>query len=417
ERESMTTQSFEYKATRLGDQKTQIGVINALSEQQARLLLRDKKLVVTSIKQIQKVNETKAGGTNWIKRLQEMVMDSGKKNLVVFARNMAIMSRAGIPLTDGLIFFENFVTHEGFKAIVRSLRQDIMTGQSLSSAMAKHPQMFNNLFVNLVRAGEASGDLDATLTRMMEQMERQQKIKSKIISALVYPGVVVGILALVMTLMFTIVIPTFQDIYKSMNVKLPFITQVVVFISEIIRGYWFIVLPVIGAGLFTGINYLKTPAGKFMLHRLSLKIPVWNKLTVLSSNASFFSSFGIAFSAGLPISDAVLLATSTVANDIIRSKFQQVYTQIQLGQSMATALMQTQVVPELVMLMISAGEQSGELEKMLKMSQDLLEEEVNGQVDTMTAMIEPLLMVVLGAVVGAMALSIYLPLFSMYEHM
>jgi type II secretory pathway component PulF len=413
----MATQSFEYKATNLSNQKLQQGVINADSEQQARLLLREKKLVVTNIKRIQKANEVKNGGINWLKRLMEMFTGGGQKNLVVFARNMAIMSRAGIPLTDGLIYFENFVTHEGFKGIVRSLRLDIMTGQSMSSAMAKHPKMFDNLFVNLVRAGEASGDLDTTLTRMMEQMERQGKIKAKIVSALVYPGVVIGIMLLVMALMFTIVIPTFEDIYKSMNVKLPFITQVMVFISAVLRGYWFILLPAVSVGLYTGINYLKTSAGKYLLHRLSLKIPVWQQLTVLSCNASFFSTFGIAFAAGLPISDAVLLATSTITNDIVRNKFQQVYAQIQLGQTMANSLMQIKVVPELVLLMVSAGEESGELEKMLKMSQDLLEEEVNRKVDVMTAMIEPLLMVMLGAVVGAMALSIYLPLFSMYEHM
>ncbi|MEB3245065.1 MAG: type II secretion system F family protein [Vampirovibrionales bacterium] len=411
--------SYEYQALQMTDKKKLKGVINANSESEARVMLREKKLIVTQMKKLKNMQaESTHSGANWLKRILEGFNPGGSlQNLLVFSRNMAIMSKAGIPLTDALIYFENFVTHAGFKATIKTIRGDIMSGMSFSQALGKHPQVFNSLFVNLVRAGEASGDLDATLIRLMEQMQRNQKVKNKIGAAMVYPAVVLAILGLVLILMFTIIIPTFEDIYKSMNVKLPLITQMMVFISSIVRNYWYALIPGFVAAGYFAKTFLTSAQGKFAMQRLSLKVPVVKDLVLLMSNAHFFSSFGISFAAGLPVSDALLLSTSTIQNDIIRSKFNQVYSQIQIGQSLANSLVQIKQVPDLVLLMVSAGEESGELERMLKLSEELLEEEVERKVDALTAMIEPVLMVVLGAVVGVLALSIYLPLFSMYEHM
>ena len=239
----------------------------------------------------------------------------------------------------------------------------------------------------------------------------------KIISAAVYPAVVVGILAIVLTLMFVLVLPTFANIYKQLNVPLPMITQIMMAISFACRDYWFITFPCIGLAIFGGYKFFSSPAGKVVVDQALIKTPVVGDLIKHTQSSHFVSTLFVSFGAGLPITDALYLATATLSHTQIKEAFKQVNFQIQTGQRLAAALAKTGYVPDLVMLMISTGEESGDLEKMLESSYDYLEEEINHRVGILTSMMEPVMLIIVGIIVGFVALSIYLPLFSMYEHL
>jgi type IV pilus assembly protein PilC len=245
---------------------------------------------------------------------------------------------------------------------------------------------------------------------------KAEQLKMKIISAAVYPIVVVVILSLVLLVMFLLVLPTFADIYKQMGVELPLITQFMMGISTALRNYWFITFPALGSSGFGAYKFMTSAGGKTILDALFMKIPVINDLIKHTQCSHFVSTLYVSFGAGLPITDSLYLATQTLGHTQIREAFKQVNVQIQTGQRLASALSRTGYVPDIVMLMISTGEESGDLEKMLESSYEYLEEEISHRVGILTSLMEPAMLLVVGVVVGFVALSIYLPLFSIYDH-
>jgi type II secretory pathway component PulF len=410
--------SFQYEALKIGDRSRMTGVINASSEKEARELLREQELMPTKIKIIQNTLNKNGNKPSIMAGFQEFIgkfQGVGLKDKIIFSRNMTMMIRAGIPVTEALMYFENYCKNPKFKDIINAIRRDVLSGYSLSQAMAKHTKVFDDVYVNITQAGERSGELEETMTRMTDLLIKQDKLKGKVISAMVYPAVVVGIMVLVLMVMFLFVIPTFVDVYAKMGVKLPLITQIMVAISVFLRDYWFVSFPMIGASCFGLFKFFTSETGKLFTDRFSLKIPVVSELVSYVSNSHFVSTMHVGFSAGLPILDALFLSTQTVQNTVIKAAFSQVGIQIQTGQKLAVALSQTGHVPDIVLLMLSIGEESGELEKMLENSFEYLEEEVNQRVEILTALMEPLLLLVLGAIVCALALSIYMPLYGMYD--
>ncbi|MEB3287479.1 MAG: type II secretion system F family protein [Vampirovibrionales bacterium] len=409
--------AFHYEAIKFADRSKISGVINATNEKEARELLREQDLVPTKLKLIK--NDASAMGKkakiNPIMGLIQQVLGIGAKEKIAFTRNIGMMIRAGIPLTEALMYFENFVKNAKFKSVVARVRQDIMSGYSLSQALSRHKEVFDNVYISVTRAGEKSGELDRTMNRLTELMIKAEKLKMKIIATSVYPIVVLGIVVLVLILMFVLVIPTFVDIYTKMGVKLPLITQIMFWISEFLKNQWFISFPLLGISIFGIIKFLNTSTGKVLMDGLFLKVPVINELLTYTQNSHFVSTFYVSFSAGLPITEAIQLAVQTVQHTQIRAAFEQVNLQIQTGQRLGTALHNTGYVPDIVLLMISSGEESGDMEHMLENAFEYLEDEINHRVEVLTAMMEPLLLLFVGVIVGFVALSIYLPLFSMYD--
>jgi type IV pilus assembly protein PilC len=409
--------SFQYEALKISDRSKLNGVINASSEKEAREKLREQELIPTKIKVLSNDLDKTAGAKKKgaIGKFIDKFKGVGLKDKLTFTRNMSMMIKAGIPVTEALLYFENYCKNPQMRNIVSDMRRDLMAGYSFSQAMSKHDKVFDNIFVNITQAGERSGELDETLTRMTTLLIKQGKLRAKVIGAAVYPCIVMFIMFLVLIVMFLLVIPTFQDIYKQMGVKLPLITQVMVAISSALRGYWFISFPILGAAGFGFFKYLKSPAGKTMTDKVFLKVPVLDELTIFVNNSTFVSTLHIAFAAGLPIMDALYLSNQTISNELIAKAFKNVLVQIQTGQKLAKALAATGYVPDMVLLMLSIGEESGELEKMLANSYEFLEEEVNQRVEILTALLEPLMLIVLGVIVCCLALSIYMPLYSMYD--
>lgn len=392
------------------------GVITATNEKEARELLREQNLIPTKIAII--ANDKKAGKkSGFLTELIQNSMGVGAKDKIAFTRNMGMMIRAGIPVTEALMYYENYASNPKFRKIVARVRQDILSGYSLSQALGKHKKIFDDVYVNVTKAGERSGELDQTMSRLTHLLTKAEQLKMKIISAAIYPIIVVVILCLVLLVMFLLVLPTFADIYKQMNVPLPLITQIMMGISFALRSYWFVSFPLMGGVLFGLYKFFGSSTGKTITDRLYIKVPVLGDLIKHTQSSHFVSTLYVAFGAGLPITDGLSLATETLTHTQIKSAFKKVSVQIQAGQRLAIALANTGYVPDIVMLMISTGEESGDLEKMLESSYDYLEEEVNHRVGILTTMMEPLMLLVIGAVVGFVALSIYLPLFSIYDNL
>jgi type IV pilus assembly protein PilC len=316
-----------------------------------------------------------------------------------------------------LLYFETYSENASLKALGARVRKDILGGLSLSASLQKQKNMFNEVFIGIIQAGESSGELDVTLRRLTDLMVRSEKLKSKIVSASVYPAIVVGILSLVLLVMFVLVLPTFEKIYKQMNVELPLITQIMMGISYSLRGYWFITFPAMFASLFGMFKYFCSAGGKRLLDVWMLRVPVLKNLLCYANTSYYVSTLMVSFSAGVPITEALELAATTVSNCVIRDALKEVAPKVQVGYKLGAALEPIKYIPQLVMLMIATGEESGELENMLAASFEYLEEEVHQTVDRLTQLVEPILLLVLGLIVGVVALAVYLPLFSIYENL
>lgn len=408
--------SFQYEALKISDRTRMNGVINAATEKEARELLREQNLIPTKIAVISSENKSEKK-KNLLADFVQNVVGVSSKDKIAFTRNMGMMIRAGIPVTEALMYYENYATNAKFRKIIGRVRQDIMAGYALSQALGKHKKVFDDVYVNVTKAGERSGELDQTMSRLTHMLTKTEQLKMKIVSAAIYPIIVVVILSLVLLVMFLLVLPTFADIYKQMNVPLPLITQIMMGISYGLRNFWFVSFPLLGGAIFGIFNFFTNPTGKTILDRFLLKVPVLGDLIKHIQSSHFVSTLFIAFGAGLPITDALFLSTETLTHTQIKEAFKQVNIQIQSGQRLAIALSKTGHVPDIVMLMISTGEESGDLEKMLEAAYEYLEEEVNHRVGILTTMMEPAMLLVIGAVVGFVALSIYLPLFSIYDHL
>ncbi|HEY9744876.1 MAG TPA: type II secretion system F family protein, partial [Oculatellaceae cyanobacterium] len=348
--------SFQYEALRIQDKSKVSGVINASTEKEARELLREQNLVPTKLAIIE--NSVLAGKkTNPLVELIQQILGVSSKDKIAFTRNIGMMIRAGIPVTEALMYYENYATNRRFRKIVARIRQDIMSGYSLSQALAVHKKIFDDVYVNVTKAGERSGELDQTMARLTHLLLKAEQLKMKIISAAVYPIIVVVILVLVLVLMFTLVLPTFANIYKQLNVPLPLITRIMLMISSAFRDYWFITFPALifsGFGLY---KFFTGPTGKVILDQIFIKMPVLGDLIKHTQSSHFVSTLFVSFGAGLPITDALYLATATLSHTQIKAAFKQVNVQIQTGQRLAAALAKTGYMPDLVMLMISTGEE------------------------------------------------------------
>jgi type II secretory pathway component PulF len=409
--------SFHYEALKINDRSRINGVISAVSEKEAREMLREQNLIPTKIVVLTSDSGRSSHKKKSLGQFIQGMMGVSAKDKIAFTRNVGMMIRAGIPVMEALLYYENYATNQKFRKIVSQVRQDILSGYSFSQALGKHKHVFDDVYVNVTKAGERAGELDQTMSRLTHLLTKAEQLKMKIVSAAVYPIIVVVILGIVLLIMFMLVLPTFAEIYKQMNVKLPLITLIMLAISASLRNYWFISFPAMGFSFFGLTKFVKSPTGKAIVDENVMKVPVLGDLIKHTQSSNFVSTLYVSFGAGLPITDALFLATETLTHTQIKAAFKNVNVQIQTGQRLAVALAATNFVPDIVMLMISTGEESGDLEKMLEASYDYLEEEISHRVGILTSLMEPVMLMVIGTVVGFVALSIYLPLFSVYEHL
>ncbi|MFH1045454.1 MAG: type II secretion system F family protein [Candidatus Omnitrophota bacterium] len=336
-------------------------------------------------------------------------------DLVIFSRQLATMVDSGIPLVQALDVLQEQIQKSYFKGVIGSLRDGIETGSSLSDAMAQHQRVFSDLFVNMVRAGESSGMLDDIMERVADYIEKTAALQRKVKSSLIYPAVVVSMAIGITVILLIKVVPTFKGIFDSLGGELPMLTQILINVSDFLQHYFmFIVVSLFVLGV-TVERLSRTAKGRLFIDRLLLRLPVFGLLLRKVAIARFSRTLSTLVKSGVPILNSLEIVSATAGNKVIQMAVEQVRNSIREGENISEPLSRSGIFPPMVTRMIGVGEQTGELEKMLSKIADFYEEQVDVAVSSMTSLIEPLIIVVLGVVVGGIVAAMFLPIFKITE--
>ena len=336
-------------------------------------------------------------------------------DLVKFIRQFATMIDAGLPLVQCLEILSNQEPNKIFQAALKDIKSTVEQGATFSDALRRHPKIFDELFVNLVQAGEVGGILDTILTRLAVYIEKRVKLARQVRGALAYPMAVIVILIVVVFVLMTFVIPAFEGMFAEFGAKdaLPGLTKMVIAISKGFVGYLpLIILGAIGA-VVAGTYFYRNPRGKKLVHKTMLRLPIIGNVLQKIAVARFTRTLGTLLASGVPILDALDIVAKTAGNVVIEEGLMYARARISEGKNMADPLAEIKVFPGMVVQMVAVGEQTGALDTMLNKIADFYEEEVDVAVASLTSLLEPILMVVVGAVVGVVLVSMYLPIFSL----
>jgi type IV pilus assembly protein PilC len=335
------------------------------------------------------------------------------KELSIFTRQFSVMIDAGLPLVQCLEILSSQQENPTFKTALAGTRSKVEGGSTLANAMREYPKAFDDLYVNMVEAGETGGILDGILQRLATQIEKNVKLKGAVKSASIYPASVLGIMAVVITGLMWGVVPTFAKLFVELGVDLPLPTKITIGISDFVVNY--IVFVIIGGviGVFVIKSYYKTPAGRYAIDNLMLHIPLVGILLRKIAVARFTSTLGTLISSGVPILEGLAITAKTSGNAVIEKALMQVRAAVEEGRTIVEPLKKTQVFPSMVTQMIGVGEQTGALDAMLAKVGQFYEDEVDEAVKDMLAAMEPMIMAVLGVVVGGIVISLYLPIFEL----
>jgi len=335
------------------------------------------------------------------------------KDIVVFARIFSTMINAGLPLIQCLDLLATQEQNKTFSKIITSIKEDIEGGSTLSDALKKYPDIFDELFVNLVAAGESGGILDVILARLSGYMEKAMKLKSKVKGAMTYPASVLVISIGVVSLLLLKVIPVFQKMFEGMGGALPAPTQFLVNASQFMQDYFLHMIIAVAVIIYVFRRYYRTEKGRLQVDSLVLKAPVFGLLLKKVAVAKFSRTLSTMMSSGVPILEGLAIVSKTAGNKIIENALLETRKCISEGRTIAEPLSESDIFPPMVVQMIAVGEATGALDAMLSKIADFYDDEVDAAVDTMTALLEPFMMVFLGGVVGGMIIAMYLPIFQM----
>jgi type IV pilus assembly protein PilC len=397
---------FAYSAISIDGLET-IGEVHAPDLEAAREQLRVRGLLAHSLRELPASGEE--GMRTAFKKIKP-------RSMQVFSRQFATMIEAGLNIVAALVILEEQTDDMYLAEVISELRADVEGGLLLSQAMARHPKVFNNLYVSMVQAGEASGMLDHVLDRVAEQIEKETKIKRRVKGAMVYPTVVFTFATLVLIAMLMFIVPIFAKIFTSLGGHLPMLTQLVVNASNILRHQWYIVFPLIGFMIWGFFRYKKTESGRQMWDRFKLRIPLKIGEVVLKvTMARLLRTLATLVAAGVDIIKALEIAGSTAGNWLVETAIADVRVKVQEGIPIAEPLTQDPLFPPMVSQMVKIGEETGELEKMLSKIADFYEDEVDAAIQSLTSIIEPLLMIGVGFMVGIIVIAMYLPMFKMMQ--
>ncbi len=335
------------------------------------------------------------------------------KDVVIFTRQFSTMIDAGLPLVQGLTILAEQTENKTFQNVLKRVTKDVEGGSSLAEALKKHPKVFDALYVNLVAAGEIGGILDTILQRLAAYIEKAEKLKTRIKGAMTYPIIVVAIAVLVIAVILIFVIPVFQEMFSSFGKALPVPTQIVVNMSDFLKGNIHYVIVAFIVFVFAFKKYRNTKKGRKQTDALALKLPVFGNLLKKSAVARFTRTLGTMISSGVPILDALEIVAKTSGNVVLEEIIYEVRSSIAEGQTIAEPLSEADIFPRMVVQMISVGEATGALDTMLNKIADFYDDEVDAAVEALTSMLEPLLMVFLGGAIGGLVIAMYLPIFQM----
>jgi type IV pilus assembly protein PilC len=337
------------------------------------------------------------------------------KELAVFSRQFATMVNSGLPILRALSILADQTSNKTLQTALAACRLDVEQGASLSQDFEKHPKIFNDLYVSMVKSGETGGSLDTTLLRLAETLENEVRLRGKIKSAMTYPVAVVGLVVLIMSAMLLFVVPQFETIYADLGGSLPLPTRVLLALSKAFQTYWWMfLLSAIGAR-FALRRYKKTERGREVLDGLKLRVPIFGSLFHKTALARFASTLSMLLRSGVPILQALDIVMDTVNNKVLSKAVQDVQSAVREGESMARPLTKHAVFPPMVVQMISVGEETGQVDTMLEKVAGFYNQEVEATVDALTSLIEPILIATIGGCVGAAVVALYMPMFQIIQ--
>jgi type IV pilus assembly protein PilC len=400
--------TFAYKAKGV-DGNTMEGTLEAEEQKSAIEKLKSQKYVVLEIA------EKTDSPLDKLKALLKSKGEVSAKDLCLFSRQLSTLVGAGVPIVQGLAILESQAENPAFKEVLGAVRADIESGLSISDALRKHPDAFPELYTAMVKAGELGGILDTILERLTAYLENSEALKDKVHSAMMYPKVVLSICALVTVFLMVFVVPTFQKIFASFGAKLPFITQLVIDASELMKKGIVVIVaaPFVIRKLF--IKYYKTPKGQKVVDAYMLKLPVFGILLKKVAVAKFTRTLGTLVKSGVPIMQALETVAATAGNVIIADAVLATRESIREGGRMSEPLKKSGIFPNMVTSMISVGEETGSLDIMLSKIADFYDQEVDSAVKGLTSMIEPLVIVVMGILIGFFVVAMFMPMFGLGE--
>ena len=354
----------------------------------------------------------------FITKLKKRSMHAGRrirpKDIALFTRQMATMMKAGVPLLQSFDIVGRGNPNPSVNRLLNSIRQDVETGTALSVAFRKHPLYFDNLYCNVIEAGETAGILDGLMDRLATYMEKTEAIKRKIKSALMYPTSVLIVAFIVISVIMIFVIPAFKEVFSSFGADLPAPTLLVMAISEFFVHYWWLIFGALGAGVYTFMQaWKRSPKMQSVMDRVLLRIPVFGPLIHKSCVARWTRTLSTMFAAGVPLVEALDSVGGVAGNSVYRDATDRIQQEVSTGTSLTTAMGNTNTFPPMVVQMCAIGEESGALDHMLGKAADFYEQEFDEMVAGLSSLMEPIIIVILGGLIGGIVVAMYLPVFKM----
>lgn len=385
--------------------QTLSGVLEAKTQSEAEDILRSKNLVIISLR------ETQGKGLLKKKLAGKVALD----DLVVFSRQLATMIDSGMTLVSSLDILRAQTENKMLAQIIHQLYNDVESGKSFCDAIAKYPAAFSEFYINMIKAGEASGTLDAVLERLALYLEKTAALRRKVQSSLVYPAVIVSMAVLITSVLLIKVVPTFKSIFETLGGKLPLPTQILILISDVFRQFFLVFLIILILLVIWLKRYIATPKGRYLFDKLTLRLPVFGTLFLKAAVARFTRTFSTLVKSGIPILNALEIVAKTAGNKVIEEAIENSRQAVRQGESISSPLERSKVLPVMVVRMIGVGEKTGELEKMLGKIADFYEEQVDNAVSGLTSVIEPIVIALLGIVIGGIVIALFLPIFKISE--
>lgn len=380
------------------------GELDAPSENEARIRLRAQKLMPMKLAQAeQKISTIKKVGGKSVPA----------KELQIFTRQLSTLLGSGIPILQSLEVLSQSQRSPGMSIAMKAMINDINQGRRFGEAMAEHPLVFDRFYVNMVKAGEESGNIDAILLRLAAYIEKAVKLKSQVKGALVYPIAILVVAFVVVAGLLVFVIPKFETVFASSGQELPGLTKMVVSMSKVFISYWWMIIGGIVGGVFLAINYYRTDDGKKTIDSVLIDLPYMGDLIQKSAVARFTRTLATLLGSGVSIMEALEISSKVTGNHVIENALLRAREAISEGKSLTVPLSKEKYIPQMVTQMIGVGEQTGNIDAMLNKVADFYEDEVDVAVGALTSIMEPLLMVVLGGIVAVMVIAMYLPIFNM----
>lgn len=399
--------NYVYEAIDVNGKKIK-GKIVAEDRQDAQRQLKDKNLYIVDINEDNVLN----------KEINIKFLNKVKaKDLAVFCKQVATLLQAGLNILTCLNVIKNQIPNKKLKNAVENLSEDVEKGTAISASMRRFPDVFPEILINMIEAGEVGGSLDNSFEKMAVQFEKEMKLKQKITNALMYPAIVIFVALAVLNLLLIFVIPTFVGMFNDLGVELPPTTRFILNASTFMQNNWLILIAFIVLLIILINYYKKTPSGSIYFSSLRLKMPIIGKISLFSSIARFTRTLSTLVSSGVPLVTAIETTKNLLSNAYIEDKFEGVVEQVRGGEGLSRPIEALNIFPELVPVMIKTGEESGTLEEMLSKLADLYENEVENMVTRLTAVFEPIMIVFLALIVGFMLASIILPMFKLYGNM